>query len=72
MRDARNGREGCFPGEGNVRGDDDFGLERLVMQRDKGRRPLFPLLWLQEGRHECTREASIPGEENNVQTEQLH
>ena len=25
-----------------------------------------------QGKHECKREASIPGEENNVRTEQLH
>jgi hypothetical protein len=29
MRNSRNGKEGCFPGEGIVK-DDGFVLERLV------------------------------------------
>jgi hypothetical protein len=61
MRDARNGREGCFPGEGIVR-DDVFGLDRLVMQRDKGRRPLSPSYGSKREGLNSGEGAFIPGE----------
>lgn len=41
MRNSRNGKEGCFPGEGIVK-DDGFVLERLVNYWEQGKMALVP------------------------------
>jgi hypothetical protein len=62
-------KEGCFPGEGNVRGVDDVVMESPVNQRSKeqGKKAcvISPKALSGEG-------ASTPGEERVLLTRQLH